>query len=266
MFVETSNGKIACRTYGENKERGIVFVHGFPFNKSMWDEQVGLLSIDHFVVTFDLRGHGESDLGSGQYLVEFIVDDLIEVMDRVGVKKAVVCGLSIGGYAALRAIDREASRFSGLILCNTKSSPDTNASKLNRASQIKMILAGKKSQFADDMAHSLFAPESFEKNKVAVNNIIRIMKSTRDAALIGTQIALAARMDMTDSLENISIPTLIITGEKDKVATQSDAELMNSRIKKSKFVLIHRAGHLSNLENPVEFNMALVNFLKENNL
>jgi len=266
MFVRTSTGKIAYITFGENKERGFVFIHGFPFDKSMWSVQGELLAKDHLAVAFDLRGHGESDIGSGQYLVEFIVDDLFEVMDHVGLNKAVLCGLSIGGYVALRAIDREPSRVSGLVLCNTKSTADTNAAKLNRANQIKMILAGKKSQFAEDMAHTLFATTSFEKAKAAVDHITSIMNSTAEAALIGTLIALAARMDMTESLEKISAPTLIITGDKDKVATQADAELMKSKIRNSKFVLVHNAGHLSNLENPDEFNSAIFNFLKENDL
>ena len=266
MFIETPNGKIAYSTYGEKKNHGVIFIHGYPFDRSMWNGQASLLSKDHFAATFDLRGHGESDAGSGQYLVEFIVDDLFEVMDNIGLKKAVVCGLSIGGYAAMRAIEREPSRVSGLILSNTKSAADTNASKLNRANQIKTILAGKKSQFADDMARVLFAPESLEKKKAVIDNIVSIMKSTDEAALVGMQIALAARMDMTESLEKISVPTLIITGDKDKVATQADAEVMKSKIKNSKFVLIHGAGHLSNLENPDEFNLAVLNFLRENNL
>jgi pimeloyl-ACP methyl ester carboxylesterase len=266
MFLPTAAGKISYKTFGENKNKAVVFIHGFPFDKSMWDDQCKLLSKDHFTVTFDLRGHGESEVGSGQYLVEFIVDDLFDVMGHVGLNTAVVCGLSIGGYAALRAVEREPSRISGLVLCDTKSAADTNAAKLNRASQIKMILAGKKSQFAEDMARALFAPENFEKNKTAVNKIISIMKSTNETALIGTLIALAARMDMSESLEKISVPALIITGDKDKVATQADAEFMQSKIKHSKFVLIHGAGHLSNLENDKEFNSALVSFLGENEL
>ena len=266
MFIQTPNGKIAYTSLGENRSRGIIFIHGFPFDKSMWDSQGKLLSKDHFVVTFDLRGHGKSEAGDGQYLIEFIVDDLVEIMDHVGLEKAVLCGLSIGGYAALRAIDREPSLISGLILCNTKSSPDTNAAKINRANQIKMIRAGKKNQFAEDMARAVFASGSFEKNKKVVDNISSIMKSTEETALIGTLIALAARMDMTESLEKISVPTLIITGDKDKVATQTDAELMKSKIRNSKLVLVHGAGHLSNLENPDEFNEAVLGFLKENNL
>jgi len=266
MFLHIAAGKISYNTFGENKNKSIVFIHGFPFDKSMWYEQCNLLSKDHFVVAFDLRGHGESEIGSGQYLVEFIVDDLFIIMEHLGIEKAVVCGLSIGGYAALRAIEREPSRISGLILCNTKSVPDTNVAKLNRANQIKTILAGKKSQFAEDQAKVLFAPESFDKNKTAIDKIISIMKSMSEIALIGTLIALAARMDMTESLEKISVPTLIITGDKDRVATQADAVLMKSKIINSKFVLIHDAGHLSNLENLKEFNEAIENFLSANNL
>ncbi len=266
MFLNLNMGKVAYRTFGEDKSKGVVFIHGFPFDKSMWESQGELLGKDHFVVTFDIPGHGESEAGSGQYLIEFIADQLFAVMDNAGLKKAVVCGLSIGGYTAMRAIEREPERFSGLILSNTKSAADTNAAKLNRANQIRAILSGKKSQFAEDMAKALFAPESFKRNKAAVEKITSIMKSTDDKALIGMLIALAARMDMTESLDKIAVPTLVITGEQDKVATKADAELMHSRIKGSKLAIIGRAGHLSNLENSGEFNSAVMSFLKENNL
>lgn len=266
MFLDLPYGRMSYATYGDKKSKAVIFIHGFPFDKSIWDEQSELLSKDHFVVTYDIRGHGQSEVGSGQFLIEFFVDDLFAVMDHTQLKNAVVCGLSMGGYIALRGIDREPTKFSGLILCDTKSSADTNAAKLNRANQIKTILSGKKSQFAEDQAKALFAPESFERNKNAVEKITAIMKSTEEAGLVGALIALASRMDMTESLEKISVPTLIMVGDKDKVTPPSEAEMMNSRIKKSKLVLIHGAGHLSNLENSKEFNSALLEFLKQNNL
>lgn len=171
MFLETRNGKIAFETHGERKERGIVFIHGFPFDRSMWNEQARLLSNDHFVVSFDIRGHGESEQGSGQYVIEFFVDDLIALLDHLGLTKLCLCGLSMGGYTALRAIEREPARFSGLVLCDTKSTADTNAAKLNRANQIKMILAGKKPEFAEGQLKALFAPESFKRTGDAVERI-----------------------------------------------------------------------------------------------
>lgn len=266
MFLQTKSGRIAYETRGEKKDRSIVFIHGFPFDRSMWNEQAALLDRDHFVVTFDMRGHGESDAGSGQYLVEFFADDLIALMDHLGLKKTCVCGLSMGGYTALRAFEREPSRFSGLILCDTKSSPDTNAAKINRSNQIKTILAGNKSQFADAQVKALFAPGSLENKTQEVEKIRKTIESTNDAALIGTLIALAARTDTSESLGSIAVPALIMVGDEDKVTPLSEAEAMHSRIKNSTLVQIHGAGHLSNIENSSEFNTALVNFLTANNL
>ncbi|HQT91021.1 MAG TPA: alpha/beta fold hydrolase [Candidatus Kryptobacter bacterium] len=266
MFLETSSGKIAFETRGEKKNKGIVFIHGFPFDRSMWNEQAKLLSKDHFVVSFDIRGHGESDPESGQYLIEFFVDDLIDLLNHLNLPSVCLCGLSMGGYTALRAIEREPSRFSGLVLCDTKSTADTNAAKLNRANQIKMILAGKKAAFADGQVKALFAPESFKRNGQAVERIRKTIESTKDGVLVGALIALAARMDMTESLSKISVPTLIMVGEDDKVTPTSEAELMHSKIRGSKVAVIRGAGHISNLENSQEFNSALQDFLAKNGL
>jgi 3-oxoadipate enol-lactonase len=266
MFLETHNGRIAFETHGEKKEKRIVFIHGFPFDRSMWNEQARLLSRDHFVVSFDIRGHGESDQGSGQYLIEFFADDLIALLDHLDLSTVCLCGLSMGGYTALRAIEREPSRFSGLVLCDTKSTGDTNPAKLNRANQIKTILAGKKAEFAEAQLKALFAPESFSRNGRAVEKIRKTILSTGDNVLVGTLIALAARMDMTDSLSKISVPTLVIVGENDKVTPPSDAELMHSKIRGATLAVIRGAGHISNLENSQEFNSALQNFLVSNAL
>lgn len=266
MFLETASSRIAFEIHGEKNNKAIVFIHGFPFDKSMWDEQAALLGSDHLAVTFDIRGHGESSPGSGQYLVEFFVDDVMALLDHLGLEKVCLCGLSMGGYTALRAIDREPARFSGLVLCDTKSSPDTNEAKLNRANQIRTILAGNKSQFAEAQLKALFAPKSLERKLPAVEKIRKTIESTSDAGLIGVLIALTARMDMTESLARISVPTLIIVGKEDKVTTFSDAGAMHAAIKSSRMSVIHEAGHLSNLENSAEFNAALQKFLAANDL
>ncbi|HEY9167706.1 MAG TPA: alpha/beta fold hydrolase [Candidatus Kryptonia bacterium] len=266
MILKTRDSSIAYETYGSNKTKAVTFIHGFPFSKSMWDEQAALLSGDHFVLTFDVRGHGGSEVGNGQYLIEFFVDDLIRLLDHLQIKKTILCGLSMGGYVALRAVDREPSRFSGLVLSDTKATPDTNAAKLNRVNQIRTILSGNKSQFAEEQVKALFAPESIENKKSEVKKIRTTILSTDENGLVGALIALASRMDMTENLGKISVPTLILVGEKDKVTPPSDAEFMRSRIPNSKLMVIHGAGHISNMENSPGFNSALVDFLSENNL
>ena len=118
---------------GPTDKPALIFLHGFPFDHTMWDAQVALCAPHFCVVTYDLRGHGQSDVGSGQYIFEFFVDDLFGLMDSLKIQKAILCGLSIGGYIALRAIEREPERVQGLVLCDTRSQADTDAGKIGRA-------------------------------------------------------------------------------------------------------------------------------------
>src|SRR5882724_9543430 len=87
---------------GAGAKPALIFIHGFPFNQTMWKDQVALCEPRFRVITYDQRGHGRSGLGNGRYMFEFFVDDLLGLMDRLHINKAVLCGLSMGGYVALR--------------------------------------------------------------------------------------------------------------------------------------------------------------------
>ena len=95
----------------------VVFIHGFPFSHEMWDPQMRTLSNRVRAISFDIRGHGTSDVGDGQFTIELFVDDLIALMDHLVIDRAVLCGLSMGGYIALRAIERHPDRVRALVLC-----------------------------------------------------------------------------------------------------------------------------------------------------
>ena len=92
------------------------------------------------MVTYDHRGHGASDVGDGQYLIEFLVDDLIGLLDHLKLQKATLCGLSMGGYVALRAVERNPERVHALALCDTRSEADSNEAKLKRAAKLSQRL------------------------------------------------------------------------------------------------------------------------------
>jgi 3-oxoadipate enol-lactonase len=117
----------------------VVLIHGFPFSSEMWSAQVELLKDEHRVIAYDIRGHGKSGVGDGQYLLEFFVDDLITLLDRLNVPKVELCGLSLGGYIALRTIERNPERVSSLILCDIGPQADSNEAKLRRAASIKAV-------------------------------------------------------------------------------------------------------------------------------
>lgn len=240
----------------------ILFIHGFPFDNTMWQPQMMALPQEYRAVSFDVRGHGASEVGDGQYSIEFFVDDLIALMDYLAISKPVLCGLSMGGYIALRAAERHPDRFRALILCDTRSEADSNEAKIKRASQITGIKSSGVKQFAEGFVKAVFAPASFSENPQAVQSIQRVIERTSPIALCGTLLALAARTDTGGSLAAIAVPTLIMVGELDAITPPAASKLMKERIRNSEMHIVPKSAHMSNLENPAFFNEKLMAFLK----
>jgi 3-oxoadipate enol-lactonase len=242
----------------------IIFLHGFPFSHKMWTfpgGQTEALSGTNRIIAYDVRGHGESEVGTGHYTIEFFVDDLIALMDHLTIHKAILCGLSMGGYIALRFIERNPERVLGLVLCDTRSEADSNEGKIKRAAAIKNVQINGMKAYAADSVKILFAPESLERKPDAVKLIQSVIERTAPLSIFGTQLALASRTDTTASLPNIKCPTLIMVGEKDQLTPPSASQAMHEKIPGSELRIIPNAGHISNMENSEEFNKHLIEFV-----
>ena len=135
---------------GDPKNIPIVFVHGFPFDHNMWNNQIRELSKEYFCVAYDIRGLGESPVGDGQFTMELFVDDVMEIIKGLKLSNPVICGLSMGGYIALRTIEKFESSFRAAILCDTKSEADNNETKIKRAEGIKKINGFGVEKFVND--------------------------------------------------------------------------------------------------------------------
>ena len=240
----------------------VIFVHGFPFSLETWEPQMRALPNHFRAIAYDVRGHGQSDVGDGQYSIEFFVDDLISLMDHLVIKKTIVCGLSMGGYIALRAVERHPERFNGLVLCDTKSEPDSDEGKVKRAASLKSVKTNGVDPFAEGFVKAVFAESTFRDNPAIVEKVKSIIKTSSPIGIGGTLLALACRTDTTAVLSKLALPTLILCGEHDTLTTSKDAEFMHSRIKDSAMHLIPKSAHLSNMENSSVFNEKLLSFLK----
>ena len=259
----TSNGTgIEYEIEGPRTGIPVVFVHGFPFSREMWKPQTEALKRDHYLITYDVRGHGASDVGDGQYTVETFVDDLIGLLDHIKVSRAVVVGLSMGGYIALRAIERNPDRFRGLVLCDTRSEADGNEGKIKRAQQAKSVKLEGMKIFAETFLKAVFHETTFQTNPQAVEMIRGVIERSSPLAVAGTLTALAARTDSTPSLYNIKVPTLILVGKHDILTPPSASHAMKEKIPGATLHIIPGAAHLSNLENPEDFNAQFLKFLK----
>jgi len=249
---------------GKVESLSIVFIHGFPFSSEMWKRQTQMLQDKNTnlrIITYDLRGHGQSSVGDGQYTIELFVDDLIALLDYLKITRTILCGFSMGGYIALRAIERNPDRFNALVLCDTMSAADSDEAKIRRANSTMLIKKEGIRRFAEGFLKAVFAPQTFETKPCIIDAIRRTILSNSALGICGGLLAMAGRTDTTEALPKISVPTLILVGENDMVTPPSAARIMHDKIPNSKLHLIYNAGHMSNLENPILFNGHLTEFL-----
>jgi len=213
------------------------------------------------VITYDIRGHGQSEVGDGQYSIELFVDDLIALLDHLKITKTILCGFSMGGYIALRAVERNPDRFNALVLCDTMSAADSNEAKIKRASSVKLIKKEGVEHYAEGFLKAVFAPKTFDEKPEIINGAKNIILSNSPLGICGALLAMAGRTDTMEALTKISVPVLILVGEQDSVTPPSAAKVMHDRIQNSKLHLIKDAGHMSNLENASAFNEFVAEFL-----
>jgi len=261
MKAVVNGGEIFYVDVGVSKATPIVLIHGFPFSHEMWDPQIEALQKRFRVIAYDLRGHGKSGVGDGQYTLEFFVDDLLALLDHLKIETAVLCGLSMGGYIALRTVERNPGRVRGLILADTQAKADSNEAKLKRAAAIKSVKANGVKAYAEGFVKSVFAPQTFANNKAVVEKIRRVIQSNSSLGICGALLALASRTETTEALSGIKVPTLILVGKHDALTPPSASQEMRNKIPNSEIHVIPHAAHMSNLENSKEFNKQLLDFL-----
>jgi 3-oxoadipate enol-lactonase len=246
---------------GPANSPAVIFLHAFPLNSAMWTEQMKECSKSFHCVALDLPGFGKSPLPSHAFTFEHYVESVENFLRVKGIQKSIWCGLSMGGYVALRLYERAPELCSGLVLCDTRSGADNEEGKLKRWAAIKAVTENKDA-FVEAQFKALTAPTSQEK--APIREAFLSMAASQSAEAIAAGLAaMANRTDTGARLVDIHVPTKIIVGAEDKVTSPLEAEKLLQAITGSTLTVIPGAGHLSNLEAPSEFNQALLAFLKD---
>ena len=243
--------------------RPVVLIHGYPFNRSLWNEQVAALSNSYRIITPDLRGFGESDSSPGPATMNRMAQDVAQLLDHLEITRAVICGLSMGGYVALAFYKQFPSRVRALILADTRAQSDTEEGKQTRAQQAEKALSEGMAGIADAMLPKLLTPETVSKRPEIVKRVRDMMLKTKPEGAASALLGMAEREDLTELLPRITSPTLIMVGADDAITPVADSEKMHKAIANSRLVVLENAAHVSNLERTKEFNEALINFLRD---
>lgn len=258
----TLNGRMVG--YDERGDAApLLFIHGYPLNRMIWEAQWEGLNHTARVLALDLRGFGESEMVAGTTALATYADDVHEFLQAMALEQpAVICGLSMGGYVALAYARKYGAHVAGLILAHTKATPDSVETKTGRDQSIALAQEKGSVAIAEMMLPKLFASKTYTSNLELVAQVKRIMESATVPGIVGALSAMRDRPDSLDVLQNLQAPTLIIAGADDALMPLAEQEKMQQAASNSTLVVIPDAGHLSPLEQPDAFNHAVAEFLK----
>ncbi len=260
MKAEINNIEMNYEDTGEGTP--VVFLHGFPFDRHLWTDQIALLKEHCRVITPDLRGFGESDAPEEEvYSMTQYAADIITLLDILQIEKAVIVGLSMGGYIALAIAEQYPERLLGLVFSNTHSAKDTAAKRQGRYNTAEKTNYDGIGFLVDDMLEKILSDSTLEEKRDVVEYVKQMMKRQRPAGVRGALRGMAERKDRTFILSEIQAPTMIIAGENDKLIPVIRAKAMAREIPHSHLEVIADTGHLPNLEQPELYNQVILRFI-----
>lgn len=246
--------------------RTCILLHAFPLSADQWLPQLARVPQGWRFVAPDVRGfrgigQAYQDVGLDQATMATHAGDVLQLMSHLDVDRAVIGGLSMGGYVAMAVAKAAPRRLDGLVLADTRATADTEDARAGRDAMIAKVRAGGVNVVADAMLPKLIG-ETSKREQPDLTDAVRelIMRNTPEA-VNSALAAMKARPDSTDVLAQLECPSLVVCGEEDVITPMADSESMAATVRYSTLVRIPRAGHLANLEAPLVFNDALGRFL-----
>jgi len=240
----------------------VLFIHGFPLDHTLWSQQLDGLASRARCITPDLRGFGGSGR-KGPFSMDQYADDLVCLLDHLGIQRAVVTGLSMGGYVALALWRRHPERVRALVLADTRATSDDEGALEKRREMLRAAHETGPKVVGERMQEGMVGRSTRDRSPEVVIEVRRIMDRAPMEGIVGAIEAMMARPDSTPDLPGIDVPTLIIVGEEDVITPVADARAMHAAIAGSRLEVIEGAGHASNMERPAAFNHLLGEFLAQ---
>jgi pimeloyl-ACP methyl ester carboxylesterase len=251
-------GGLSIFYHDEGQGEPLLLIHGFPLSSDMWEPQRAALMHRFRVVAPDLRGMGKSDVPTGDYSMAAYADDLIALLDELGIAQVIVCGMSMGGYIAFELLRRAPDRVSGLILIDTRATADDDTTKAKRRSLIDQVRSEGSRAAAD--TDTMLTERTHREQPDLVEYVRRIMSAMPADGIVGALNAMIDRPDSTAMLSQIAVPTLVIVGSEDTLTPPALAQQMQAATPNAQLVVIEGAAHGSSLERPDDVNKAILDW------
>jgi 3-oxoadipate enol-lactonase len=237
----------------------VVLSNSLGSTYHMWDAQVRDLEQRFRVVRYDTRGHGHSPVPGGPYTIDDLADDLVALLDRLGIGRAHLVGLSLGGMTAMRVAARNPDRVDRIaLLCTGAALPPASA-WTDRAATVR---AGGSVAVAEAVVGRWFTPEYLGVHPITRAAHEAMVAATPAEGYAGCCEAIAA-LDLRGDLVSITAPTLAIAGADDPATPPAKLEEIAARVPDAKLVVVPRAAHLANAERPDIITPILIEHLEQ---
>ena len=260
--VPVGDVELAVEVRGEGVP--VLFVHGFPFDRTMWRHQLATLSRVRRIAP-DLRGVGGSGAPAAAdgYSLARYADDLVAVLDALGVRQAVLCGLSMGGYVIFELLRRHPGRVKAMILADTKPQADSAEAKRGREELTQVAQRDGQDAVIERLLPRLLAPATQATQPKVAGQVREMARRWSVPGLVGALRTLRDRPDSTETLRGVRVPTLVLVGSDDEIAPPDTARAMAQLIPDAQCHVVPAAGHIAPLEQPLATSRLLADFLRE---
>jgi 3-oxoadipate enol-lactonase len=240
----------------------LLLLHAFPLSADMWRPQLGAIPDGWRFIAPDLRGFGRCPPSSGERItMDDYAADVLCLMDGLELDGAAIGGLSMGGYVTFAMFRQAPSRFTGMILADTRSQADTPQAREGRVRLRDVLAKDGPRGVADQMLPALLGDAARRGETDAFLDTRAMIESAVPEAIDAAIGALMDRPDSTPGLSSISCATLVLVGDRDEITPPAEAEAMQRALPRSTLCVIPGAGHLSSVEQPALFSRAVADFL-----
>jgi pimeloyl-ACP methyl ester carboxylesterase len=244
-------------------ERVLVLIHAFPLNARMWAPQLALAETTGWRILMpQLRGFdgGQSDPPAGS--MDDYAGDVVDLLDALRIERAVIGGLSMGGYVAFALLRNAARYVQGLVLADTRPQADSPEGIEGRKRMLQLLDEKGVAAVAETMLPNLLGESTRRDRSDVVDRVRQLILSNPPQAVRGAITAMLTRPDSTPLLKTIHCPTLLMVGDEDTLTPRKLSGDMQLKIPGSELAIVTGAGHLSNMEQPALFNDRLARFLE----
>lgn len=253
---------LECNIYPGPKQT-LVLLPAFPFSNEMWLPLIEQVKDQFTILALDYPGFGLMQRpNSTGWTFPMMSDEIKNKIQSLRISKVILCGISMGGYAALDFVGRYPEFVEGLVLANTQAGSDTDEAIEGRNKMIRQILNGSVEAFSHDFLDKIFSQDRALKFPSEIDFLKNLVQAQSPAAIINALIAMCARGDSTAKLAKISVPSLVITGTEDFLIPEARSAEIHKGIAGSQLEIMNDTGHLSVVEAPSAFAQLLCTFAK----